>query len=164
MVDKRAQLESAALETVQTQGFKSLSFRTLADDVGIKSSSVHYYFPEKGDLARVLIERYSESFAAELQSISEKPWKLRKKLTSFIKLFEDVSIKKRVCLCGMLAAEVEQLNADNRKDAELNSRLLRPLLAKSMVAGLEGALLLDRVANTNTYLKAQKDVIFSQLK
>ena len=184
MVDKRAQLESAALETVQTQGFKSLSFRTLADDVGIKSSSVHYYFPEKGDLARVLIERYSESFAAELQNISEKPWKLRKKLTSFIKLFEDVAIKKRVCLCGMLAAEVEQLNADNRKlmaaffvdmeawltsqlsqhDAELNSRLSRPLLAKSMVAGLEGALLLDRVANTNTFLKAQKDVIFSLLE
>ena len=84
----------------------------------------------------------------------------------------------------MLAAEVEQLNADNRKllaaffadmeawltsqlsqhDVELNSRLSRPLLTKSIVAGLEGALLLDRVANTNTYLKAQKDVIFSLLE
>ena len=184
MTDKRAQLESAALETVQTQGFKSLSFRTLADDVGIKSSSVHYYFPEKGDLARVLIERYSESFSSELHAIGDKPWKLRKKLTSFVKLFENVANNKRVCLCGMLAAEVEQLSADNRKllagfftdmetwltsqlnqhDNELNSVVSRPLLAKSMVAGLEGALLLDRISNTNSYLRAQKDVIFSQLE
>ena len=41
-----------AVTTVQKAGLSHLSFRTLASDAGIKSSSVHYYFPEKTDLAQ----------------------------------------------------------------------------------------------------------------
>jgi len=55
--DKRQKLEEVAITAVQHGGLKSLSFRTLADEVGIKSSSVHYHFPEKSHLAKALIER-----------------------------------------------------------------------------------------------------------
>jgi len=60
MTDKRDHLQQLAQVHVQRGGLKGLSFRTLADEAGIKSSSVHYYFPEKADLAAALIERYAE--------------------------------------------------------------------------------------------------------
>ena len=58
--DKREMLEQTALDLVQRHGLSGVSFRTLADEVGIKSSSVHYHFPDKSDLTNVLIERYSD--------------------------------------------------------------------------------------------------------
>ncbi len=66
MTEKREKLENAALESAQRRGMNGLSFRTLADEVGIKSSSVHYYFPEKSDLTRNLIERYTQNFLASV--------------------------------------------------------------------------------------------------
>jgi TetR/AcrR family transcriptional regulator, transcriptional repressor for nem operon len=36
-------------------GFNGFSFREIADDVGIKSSSVHYHFPTKEKLAAAVV-------------------------------------------------------------------------------------------------------------
>ena len=46
MSSKREELAQVATELVQTGGMGALSFRLLADRVGVKSSSVHCYFPE----------------------------------------------------------------------------------------------------------------------
>ena len=47
---------TAARAMVQARGYNSLSFRELAKEIGIKSASVHYYFPTKGDLGAALAE------------------------------------------------------------------------------------------------------------
>jgi len=41
-------------------GFNGFSFRDIAAEVGIKSSSVHYHFPTKEKLAAAVIHRYTE--------------------------------------------------------------------------------------------------------
>ena len=46
MSSKREELAQVATELVQLGGMGALSFRLLADRVGVKSSSVHCYFPE----------------------------------------------------------------------------------------------------------------------
>jgi len=183
MKDNRQKLEEAALHSVQHGGLKALSFRTLAEEIGIKSSSVHYHFPDKSDLAKTLIERYSEEFFRTLGEIENKNWGLRRKIKAFIDIFEGVAKQNKLCLCGMMASEVEQLDESNRllllkyfvdtenwlaqlfsenQDAlrtELNSRAL----ARSVLAGLEGALLLDRVVGDNQRLKAHRDLIMGQI-
>lgn len=184
MTDNRERLEQAALDAVQRSGLKGLSFRVLAEEIGIKSSSVHYYFPEKSDLARTLIERYSEEFFSALEAIESKRWGLPRKLKAFIAIFEDVANNGKLCLCGMMAAEVEQLDAGNRQlldqyfhDTErwlihlfdshpddLKTTVASSTLAKSLLCGLEGALLLDRVVGDNQRLKAHKDLFLSLLK
>lgn len=181
MRDNRQKLELAALNNVQRSGLKGLSFRTLAGEIGIKSSSVHYHFPEKSDLARTLIERYSTTFFAELNDISNQKWGLRKKLTAFITIFESVALEDKLCLCGMMAAEVEQLDADNRKllksyfidtekwladlfdehHASISTSLSSKTLSKTLLSGLEGALLLDRVMQDTQRMKAQKELMLS---
>ena len=44
-------LMDAAENSVRMRGYHAVSFRDLADELGIKSSSVHHYFPRKEDLA-----------------------------------------------------------------------------------------------------------------
>lgn len=181
MNKKRDSLERAALDLVQRGGFKGLSFRTLADEVGIKSSSVHYHFPEKTDLAKTLIERYSEEFFRLLNDISSQRWSLRKKLKAFISIFEDVAKNDKFCLCGMMAAEVEQLDPENQillndyfnnielwlcklfdqYEDDLETSISHRALARSLLSGVEGALLLDRVAGNTKNLKAQRDLFMS---
>ncbi len=184
MNDNREKLAEAARSSVQKSGLKGLSFRTLASEVGIKSSSVHYYYPEKSDLAQELIERYSENLFASLDKISSSRTSLKRKISAFIKIFEEVSQADNICLCGMMAAEVEALSDINKStlsqvfinmeqwltteiDAhpdEFNDSLVAPAqFAKSMLASLEGALLLDRVVGNRHRMKAQKELYLALL-
>jgi len=41
-------------------GFNAFSFRDIADDVGVKSSSVHYHFATKEKLAAAVVHRYAD--------------------------------------------------------------------------------------------------------
>ena len=181
MNDNKKRLETVAIEAVQHSGLSGLSFRTLAEEIGIKSSSVHYHFPEKSDLAGALIERYSESFFSQLNEISSKKWGLKRKISAFIAIFEHVADEDKICLCGMVAAEVEKLSTENQLllkayfhnterwltdlfdqySDELSSPVNTNKLAKSVLSGLEGALLLDRVMGDKQRLKAQKELILA---
>jgi len=183
MTDKRDQLQDIAQEHVQRGGLKNFSFRALAEEAGIKSSSVHYYFPEKADLGEALIERYSSALMSELKTISEHQWNLKKKLGAFVKIFESVAKDDLVCLCGMLAAEHDNLPEKNREQIknffldmekwlstllkkhkeELNTPMPALPLARSIISGLEGALLLDRAAGNNSCMAAQKTLIMGFL-
>ena len=179
--DNRDRLEDAAQDSVQLSGFNSLSFRKLADEVGIKSSSVHYHFPEKSDLAHALIVRYSAAVSETLNDIANQRWGLRRKLQAYIAIFEQTAKSERVCLCGMMAAEIEALNDDSRKQLDLffkmmeqwlvdllvangdalNTDVTPAVLSSAILSGLEGALLLDRVSGNQSHLNAQKDLILS---
>jgi TetR/AcrR family transcriptional repressor of nem operon len=181
MSDKRSELESLARDKVQRAGLRELSFRALADEAGVKSSSVHYYFPEKGDLTATLIRNYSDEFMQRLDRISAYNGGLRAKLMGFVDLFEEAAADDRLCLCGMLAAELSALDDECRlllesffRDSERwlagllkvqRSDVVSPLppakLAAAMISGLEGALLLDRVHRAGLHLQAQRQLISS---
>ena len=184
MSSKREQLEQEAVDAVQRSGLHSISFRTLADRVGIKSSSVHYYFPEKESLAGRLIENYTRDLEQELARISSATGSLRKRLEGFIRIFEDVQRDQKMCLCGMMAAEVENLGTGNRDLLQayfqlaenwlhellrehreaLDSTQTPRNLARVITSGLEGALLLDRVSGGNDRMKAQRQAILGLVR
>lgn len=177
MSEKREQLENIATDAVQRGGLHNLSFRTLADRVGVKSSSVHYYFPEKSHLAAALIARYSADFATALQAINADKKGVIKKLDAFVKIFEDAVSNEKFCLCGMMAAEVESLDEANRaalgtyfqhtedwltdviSEDQPKGDLKPRAIARTLLSGMEGAILLDRVNGQRHYLKAQRDLI-----
>ena len=70
--DMREALLASARTTVQAHGYNALSFRELAKEVGIKSASVHYHFPTKGDLGAALARRYTQDGAAYLAEIASQ--------------------------------------------------------------------------------------------
>ncbi len=179
MTKKRDQLENAATKAIQYGGFNSLSFRTLADEVGVKSSSVHYYFPEKSDLAQALIKKYTEDFLETLANISNSKKTPKEQLKQFIHIFETLIDEERMCLCGMLAAEVNHLNDTNKQllsaffteteewlclllESHSSQREIPHTsreLAKIIISSLEGAMLLDRAEGRMNRIKVQYDFI-----
>ncbi len=183
MSAKRVELEKVATEAVQKKGLHNLSFRTLAEEVGVKSSSVHYYFPEKANLAQALINQYTETFLTQLEAIDEQHDSLEAKLKAFINIFDRVLADDKLCLCGMMSAEVATLDetsrqsliayfqhaenwlstAFDRHQAEINSDMTPKTLARIVVSGLEGAILVDRVEASRHRLQAQEALIHSWL-
>ena len=56
----------------QTRGFNAFSYKDIQAEVGVKTSSIHYYFPTKQDLAAAMTERYTDRFLQLLNYINEK--------------------------------------------------------------------------------------------
>lgn len=94
---------------VQTQGFNGFSYADIAAELRITKASLHYHFATKADLGKSLIDRYRERFLSALQEIDESGTDARQKLRQYVKLYSDVLRRNRMCLCGMLAADVGTL-------------------------------------------------------
>jgi TetR/AcrR family transcriptional repressor of nem operon len=60
MSDINTAIIDAAEHRMRMGGFAGFSFREIASDVGIKSSSVHYHFPTKETLAAAVVRRYTQ--------------------------------------------------------------------------------------------------------
>jgi TetR/AcrR family transcriptional repressor of nem operon len=66
MSDNKTKIIDAAENMIRSGGYNGFSFRDIAAEIGIKSSSVHYYYPRKEDLALEVAVRYKENFIAAL--------------------------------------------------------------------------------------------------
>jgi TetR/AcrR family transcriptional regulator, transcriptional repressor for nem operon len=99
-------LLDAAENGIRLRGYHAVSFRELADELGIKSASVHYHFRQKEDLGLALVKRYSERFFQALEALAAKATTPEEKLAAFCKVYQ-ASLKNsdKVCLCGLLGAE-----------------------------------------------------------
>jgi TetR/AcrR family transcriptional repressor of nem operon len=58
----------AAEQRIRLGGFNGFSFREIAADVGVKSSTVHYYFPTKEMLAAAVVRRYTDRLAGKIDT------------------------------------------------------------------------------------------------
>ena len=106
---KADEILDAAESFARATGYNGFSFRDIAAEVGIKSASVHYHFPTKGDLGAALARRYTDRFMVALgEPTAETP--LRRRLERYIDGFRRaLAVDGRMCLCGMLGAEIAAL-------------------------------------------------------
>jgi TetR/AcrR family transcriptional repressor of nem operon len=156
----------AAERLAQTRGFNGFSYADVSAEVGITTASLHYHFPGKAGLGRALVERYTATFRAALAAIAARERRAAGRLEGYTGLYAEVLRARRMCLCGMLAAEYETLpppvqkairaffdaNEDwladvlerGRADGELSFAGTSRDAARQWVSGLEGAMLLAR--------------------
>ncbi|WP_305988202.1 TetR/AcrR family transcriptional regulator [Roseibium sp. MMSF_3544] len=160
----REKIIAAAEKRVRNAGFPAMSFRDVAQDVGIKSASVHYHFPTKEDLGEALLDSYIERFRARLEAIPQD--NLKAALDQFIELYGDgLVMDEAICLCAILGAEALGLPADmNRKTRaffEMNADWLTALFARhgheeetdlsiTIVSALEGAIIVASSSSDRT--------------
>ncbi|TNC14293.1 TetR/AcrR family transcriptional regulator [Methylobacterium terricola] len=111
--DTRERIMESARLTVQDLGYGGLSFRELAKDVGIKSASIHYYFPTKGDLGEAILGRYIDRYAAFLEGLLEAGTEPGALMRHYTDMFRATLLNgNRLCLAGMLSAERNELPAE----------------------------------------------------
>ncbi|MEM1048485.1 MAG: TetR/AcrR family transcriptional regulator [Pseudomonadota bacterium] len=149
----------AAESRVQTAGYNGFSFRDLAEDVGIKSASVHHHFPTKEALVTRLTDRYTDRFFAGLKDKSDASGRVGAYRAAFRQAFLN---DNKMCLCGMLGAESGGLpGAVTAATHQFFDRIVAHLAeslasvsakprqrALAIVARLEGAMILARACGT----------------
>jgi len=108
--DTRERIMATARLTVQDRGYNGLSFRDLARDVGIKSASIHHYFPTKGELGGALAERYRLDFKEYLDGLLAEGLDPATCIRKYAEVFgQTLRNENRMCLAGIMAAEHKEL-------------------------------------------------------
>ena len=165
--DTAERILDSAERFVQSRGFNGFSYADVARELGITKASLHYHFSSKAELGEALIGRYAARFADALEQIDAGGGDAPAKLAAYARIYADVLREKRMCLCGMLAADYDTL-PEPMRDAvrrffEENEAWLTDVIeqgelegslqlgdgsaregAQALVGGLEGALLIAR--------------------
>ena len=133
-------LIDAAQELVQSRGYNAFSYRDLAARIGIKTSSIHYYFPTKGDLALAIVARYRTRFRGALERIEAENGAPAATLDAYLALICDTfAADSLICVCGMLATDAASLPDAARQEVRGffadNEQWLTRLLARGRESG-----------------------------
>jgi TetR/AcrR family transcriptional regulator, transcriptional repressor for nem operon len=131
----REALLDHAQTLMMTRGYNGFSYRDLSELVGVKTSSIHYYFPSKEDLALEAVNAYSADIMSTVYAIdSSAP--ADKKLDRYTKLFgRIIGDGRQICLCGMLAAEIDALPEKVRQAVQSFFKANENWLAKILAEG-----------------------------
>ena len=164
--DTATQILDVAERLVQIRGFNAFSYADVAGELGLTNAALHYHFPSKAELGEALIARYAVRFMGALAEIEWSFSDPLRKLDAYTGLYAGVLRSQRMCLCGMLAADYETISPGMQVAVadffECNDRWLADVLkqgrddgtlsfpgspleeARSIVSGLEGAMLIAR--------------------
>ncbi|CAM4267279.1 TetR family transcriptional regulator [Bordetella muralis] len=131
----RDQLLEHAQCLIRRRGYNGFSYRDLADHVGVKTASIHYYFPAKDDLLIAVIDKYAGQVYAMLHGI-DKSLPANERLARYAALFRG-GPSDQICLCGMLAADFASLSDRARQSVQAFFRMHETWLADVVAAGVE---------------------------
>src|SRR6201984_3139501 len=137
MSDMKTAIMDAAERRIQQGGFGVFSFREIAADVGIKSSSVHYHFPTKEDLAAAVIRRWAE-YTSELidKELEKDPDPIR----VWTKAFRGTAFSEaHMCPCTVLGAAAQDLPEKVAKEVKGFFKMCQDKLVAGGLSPSQGA-------------------------
>jgi TetR/AcrR family transcriptional regulator, transcriptional repressor for nem operon len=165
--DVKTAIMDAAERRMQLGGFGGFSFREIAADVGIKSSSVHYHFPTKEDLAAAVIRRWAEETSKFIDKELEKdPDPVR----VWTNAFRGTALSEgRMCPCTVLGAASQDLPPEVAREVKgffkmcldkLVAEGLSPSNAAEVLSTITGALVVaNALGDTAAYDRATSDLL-----
>jgi TetR/AcrR family transcriptional regulator, transcriptional repressor for nem operon len=170
---------------VQVRGFNNFSYADIATELGITKASLHYHYPGKAELGQALLTRYTDRFSAALEQIDRDLPDARAKLEAYADLYAEVLRGKRMCMCGILAAEyptlpkpmrtavigffdenqkwLAQVLAEGKTDHTLKYSSDPKDVAQGILSTLEGAMLVARPYGDLTRFNAAANQLLAGL-
>ncbi len=178
---------SIARLMLMTRGYQGFSFRDISSQAGIKAASIHYHFPTKADLAEALLSQASREFQQQLADIIEKKSTAADRLQGLVGIFERTyGDADRLCLICMLASGqdtvpleirdrirvfwntaldwIEQRLDEGMRAGEFRQGLDSRVVAQTLLAGLEGAMLIGRSFQDTKKLSESAGFLLSCLR
>jgi TetR/AcrR family transcriptional regulator, transcriptional repressor for nem operon len=167
MSDVKTGIMDAAERRIQLGGFGGFSFREIAADVGIKSSSVHYYFPTKENLAAAVIRRWAEETSKFIdEELKNDPDPVR----VWTNAFRGTALSEgRMCPCTVLGAASQDLPPEVSREVKgffkmcldkLIAEGLSPSNAAEVLSTITGALVIaNALGETAAYDHATSDLL-----
>lgn len=166
----RDQALRLAKHHLQLKGYNGFSFQTIADDLGIRKASLHYYFSSKEQMGIELLTDYKKSF--ELWTEKYSKYSAKEKLSEMIELFAKMSERDyKICPIGALCADFNSLSHKLQKQVKVFFEIERdwlqqtleqgqkenyirkdidlPLAAEAVMAQMQGGLQIARLRNNS---------------
>jgi TetR/AcrR family transcriptional repressor of nem operon len=115
--DTRHALIQAAVDHIETVGFCAFSYRDLAERVGIRTPSIHYHFPTKGDLG-VAVIRHAEAEALDrYRQVENEHSDVAARYRAKIGQAKEFALKDgRMCVFGSLLSDYASLPAPMQQE------------------------------------------------
>ncbi|MGH1480005.1 MAG: TetR/AcrR family transcriptional regulator [Geminicoccales bacterium] len=178
---KATEILDAAERHMRSGGFDAVSFRDLAAEVGIKSASVHYHFPQKVDLGEAVVRRYTDRVMAVLAAPDDPSETITDRIERLCMVYRSAVLDDgKICLCCVLGAETLDLP---EPVADAVGAYFKRLLgwvdmalgtapdhaedhkqrATQIVASLQGAMILALALKQQSLLTETADRILAQL-
>ncbi|MGQ0486613.1 MAG: TetR/AcrR family transcriptional regulator [Hyphomicrobiales bacterium] len=160
------QILDIAQRLVQTRGFNAFSYADIAEALHVTKASLHYHFSTKADLGVGLIERYDRQMQEALAETGRSGAGAAAKIRAYVRIYSEVLRDDRMCMCGMLAAEISTLPKamqsaldryfeqnerwlaavleEGRAEGELRFSGSSADMAQFLIGSLEGSMMLAR--------------------
>lgn len=180
---KKIEILDCAEEIIQRRGYNGFSYADIAEKVGIRKASIHHHFATKADLGVAVVQRYRERFASYLADVDQNGKNWLDKMRKYTKLYAAVLDAERLCLCGMLASDIETLPkvlkkaireffTDNvawisrvmaQHDKSLSTKRLTDV-SWSIIATLQGAIIMAKMLDKPELFAAASKELLAQLE
>lgn len=174
-------------QLIQERGYNAISYADIAERIGIKKASIHYYFPAKQDLVQAILQRYRKAFLNDLHQIEQLPINSEEKILRFFKQYrEPLARDSKLCLCSMMAAElisfpveirnelngffrdnetwIEKVIVKGKESGTLDEQLNSREQSQIIMAFVQGAQLLARTSGDLHYYDTMVESLISKLK
>ena len=167
MGEAATEIMDAAERRMRIGGFNGFSFREIAADVGVKSSSVHYHFPTKENLAATVARRYTQRVAEYIDRETAagvdpvKAWILAFRGT--------LHSSSHMCPCTVLGAAARDLPPEVATEVKgffkmcvdkLIAAGLSPDAANKLLATITGAMVVaNALGDLTAYDRATSDLL-----
>lgn len=130
----------AAQTLIQHRGYNGFSYEDIAKLVGIRKASIHHHFSTKAELVTVVTQRYTHRFRGKLLHVEGQHAKAPERLAAYAALFEQTFVQDgSLCLCGILGAEIDTLDATIKAEVErffqINLDWLEQVIRQGQAAG-----------------------------
>ncbi|WP_250630163.1 TetR/AcrR family transcriptional regulator [Rhodoflexus caldus] len=89
---------------IRDKGFNAFSYKDISAVIGIKTSSIHYYFPTKTLLAVAVVQEHMRRLEQLIHQLAGKP--ALEQLDAFTKVYKWYQSAGQVCVIGSLATDL----------------------------------------------------------
>ena len=113
------QVLDLAQSLIQLRGYNAMSYRDLADEIGVKTSSIHYYFQAKEDLGLALLKRYRLALENAREVIDLEVADPKLKIERLVDIFVGTVRTGKICLGGMFATDCSTLPESMQQEVKL---------------------------------------------
>lgn len=166
MSDVNTAILDAAEARMRLGGFNGFSFRDIAADVGVKSSSVHYHFPTKEVLAAAVIHRYA---GKTIEYINQQLRAGLNPVAAWTKLFRSTLRTLHMCPALTVGAGCQDLPPEVASEirrffstclTEMGKVGLSPTDAARLLATVSGALLIgNAIGDLDVFDQATREMV-----
>lgn len=136
---------------IRTQGYNAFSYADIAEKLGIRKATIHYYFPSKHDLGEAVIQQTLDRYIHAFNL-----WKdidLKTQYHNFISIYEESRVRQWACLLGTLSPIYETLSEGMQNKLRILGETLHDWLTKLLDKGVkQGAFHFSDAPHTRAYL------------